>query len=223
MVTAASAPSATIHASNIIQSRPPTIPSTYNSFAPPSCICRPEAGETVTDAVESDETLLNKFRKEVHPLLPIVVLPTYNGAPATAAQLSVDRPFFFLAIKTVASVDNYRSMQGLMYQLINHVADYMLLRAERSLDLLYGLLTILSWYHHHCMMHAQLGNLLHLATSLACDLNLTRPPRIAERTDLMVLNPNIPSPRTNDERRVLLGLWYLRSSYVLSIYQGMSK
>ncbi|CAK7229135.1 hypothetical protein SEUCBS140593_007144 [Sporothrix eucalyptigena] len=186
---------------------PPVIPSTYNSFAPPSCICRPETGETVTDAIESDDELLAKFRKYMHPLLPIIVLP----ASTTAAQLAADRPFLFLAIKTVASVDNYRSMQGLMYQLVNHVADYMLLRAERSIDLLQGLLTILSWYHHHCMMHAQLGNLLHLASSLVSDLGLTRPARLQERTDLMVLHPNPPSPRTHEERRLLLGLWYIRS------------
>ncbi|CAK7230004.1 hypothetical protein SBRCBS47491_007440 [Sporothrix bragantina] len=190
---------------------PPVIPSTYNSFAPPACICRPEAGATVTDAVESDETLLAKYRDEMGPRLPIIVLP----ANITAAQLAADRPFLFLAIKTVASVDNYRSMQGLMYQLINHVADYMLLRAERSQDLLQGLLTILSWYHHHCLMHAQLGNLLHLAASLVSDLGLTRPARLAERTDLMVLHPNPPSPRTHAERRLLLGLWYIRSCVAL--------
>ncbi|KAL1889873.1 hypothetical protein Sste5346_008597 [Sporothrix stenoceras] len=190
---------------------PATIPSTYNSFAPPSCICRPEIGDTITDAVESDETLLQKYLTHMQPLAPIVVLPK----SVTAAQLAVDRPFLFLAIRTVASVDNYRSMQGLMYQLINHVADYMLLRAERSLDLVQGLLTIMSWYHHHCMMHAQLGNLLHLASSLVADLNLARPARLAERTDLMVLHPNPPSPRTHEERRVLLGLWYIRSCVAL--------
>lgn len=194
-----------------LHAAPATIPATYNSFAPPSCICRPEIGETVTDAVESDDALLAKFRKHMHPLAPIVVLP----ASTTAAQLAADRPFLFLAIKTVASVDNYRSMQGLMFRLINHVADYMLLRAERSLDLVQGLLTILSWYHHHCMMHAQLGNLVHLASSLVADLSLARPARLAERTDLMVLHPNPPSPRTHEERRVLLGLWYIRSCVAL--------
>ncbi|ERS96503.1 hypothetical protein HMPREF1624_07419 [Sporothrix schenckii ATCC 58251] len=190
---------------------PATIPATYNSFAPPACICRPEIGDTVTDAVESDAVLLDKFRTKMQPLVPIVVLPE----AATAAQLAVDRPFLFLSIKTVASVDNYRSMQGLMFQLINHLSDYMLLRAERSLDLLQGLLTILSWYHHHCMMHSQLSNLLHLASSLVGDLGLGKPARIAERTDLMVLHPNPPSPRTHEERRALLGLWYLRSSVAL--------
>ncbi|CAK7262746.1 hypothetical protein SEPCBS119000_000140 [Sporothrix epigloea] len=190
---------------------PPLIPSTYNAFAPPACICRPEAGETVTDAVESDDVLLSKFRTHMHPQLPIVVLPDN----ITAAQLAAAQPFLFLAVKTVASVENYRSMQGLMYQVINHVAEYMLLRAERSLDMLQGLMTILSWYHHHCMMHAQLSNLLHLATSLVSDLGLSRPARLAERTDLMVLQPNPPSPRTHMERRLLLGLWYIRSSMAL--------
>ncbi|CAK7566229.1 MAG: hypothetical protein SEPTF4163_004167 [Sporothrix epigloea] len=190
---------------------PPMIPSTYNAFAPPACICRPEAGETITDAVESDDVLLSKFREHMHPLLPVVVLP----ANISAAQLAAAQPFVFLAVKTVASVENYRSMQGLMYQVISHVADYMLMRAERSLDLLQGLLIILAWYHHHCMMHAQMGNLLHLATSLVSDLGLSRPARLPERTDLMVLQPNPPSPRTHLERRLLLGLWYIRSCMAL--------
>ncbi len=201
----------------VVNASPPVIPATYNSFAPPSCICRPEAGDTATQAVETDEELLAKFRTHMQPMCPFVVLPpapssTSGATPISAAQLAAERPFLFLAIKTVASVHNYRSMQGLMYRVVGHVAEYMLLRAERSLDLLQGLVTVLSWYHNHCLMHAQLNNLLLLATSLLCDLGLNRPPRLAERTDLMVLNPNPPRPRTHEERRALLGVWYLRSS-----------
>ncbi|KAJ4361650.1 hypothetical protein N0V85_009384, partial [Neurospora sp. IMI 360204] len=88
----------------------------------------------------------------------------------------------------------------------------MLLRSERSLDLLQGILVMIGWYQYHCLMHAQLNNLIHLAASLVSDLGLNRDPKVQERISVMVLYPDDPKPRTNEERRALLGLWYMAST-----------
>ncbi len=144
------------------------------------------------------------------PLFPFVLIP--EGT--IPAQLQATKPFLFSVIRMVTSMDNMGSMKLQMYRIMQHLSEYMLLRSERSLDLLQGLLVILGWYHHHCLMHAQMNNLMHLAISLLADLGLNRHPSLAERTKLMVLNPPEPKPRTNEERRVLLGVWYMSSWFV---------
>ncbi|KAM0197524.1 hypothetical protein ACHAPI_004989 [Fusarium lateritium] len=91
----------------------------------------------------------------------------------------------------------------------------MLIRSERSLDLLLGIIVIVAWYQYHCFMHAQLHNLIGLAVTLVGELGLHRSPTVLERTNLMVVKPLQPGPRTNEERRALLGVWYLSSSMSL--------
>lgn len=88
----------------------------------------------------------------------------------------------------------------------------MLIRSERSLDLLLGIVVIIAWYKYHCFMHAQLNNLIALASTLVGELGLHRSPSVLERTSLMVVTPFQPAARTNEERRALLGVWYLSSS-----------
>ncbi|EFX04644.1 hypothetical protein CMQ_1572 [Grosmannia clavigera kw1407] len=183
------------------------IPVSYNSFAPPTCICRPESGEIITTAVDSDEDLLKTYRSLEYPHYPFVAV----ASDVTAEQLMVERPILMMAIRAVASVDNSRFMQGAMYRLICLIADRVILQSDRSLDLVQGMLVVVGWYQYHCMMHAQLNNLLHLGISMMADLGLNRPPRIAERTHILVLHPNIPSPRANEERRLVLGYWYMSS------------
>lgn len=100
-----------------------------------------------------------------------------------------------------------------MYHLMRHIADHMLIRSERSLDLLMGIIVIAAWYQYHCFMHAQLNNLIAMAVTLVGELGLHRSPTVLERTNLMVVKPFQPERRTNEERRALLGVWFLSSAY----------
>jgi hypothetical protein len=141
-------------------------------------------------------------------LLPFVVIPMET----TSTQLASTKPFLLAAIKMTASIHHARCMQGQLYKLMRHISDYMIMRSQRSLDLLQGIIVILSYYHHHCFMHSNMTNLAHLAMSLVFDLGMNRHPRIVERTKLMMLNPDKIPSRTNEERRALLGVWYILSS-----------
>ncbi|KAF5020108.1 hypothetical protein F66182_7871 [Fusarium sp. NRRL 66182] len=189
---------------------PWSIPDTYNSYAPPQCICRQTGGE-VPPPPASDEELLNIYRRELQVLHPFVVVPE----SVTAARLKETRPFLMSSIRMVASFKSLRSMRAQMYYLMRHIADHMLIRSERSLDLLLGIIIIVAWYQYHCFMHAQLNNLIALAATLVGELGLHRSPTILERTNLMVVNPFQPRDRTNEERRALLGIWFLSSSMSL--------
>ncbi|KAM0343196.1 hypothetical protein ACHAPU_008789 [Fusarium lateritium] len=186
------------------------IPETYNSYAPPQCICRQTSGQAPPPP-GSDQELLNIYRKELQILHPFVIVP--DGI--TAARLKESRPFLMSSIRMVTSFRSLRSMRAQMYHLMKHLADHMLIRSERSLDLLLGIIVIVAWYQYHCFMHAQLHNLVSLAVTLVGELGLHRSPTVLERTNLMVVNPFQPKPRTNEERRALLGVWYLSSSMSL--------
>jgi hypothetical protein len=43
------------------------------------------------------------------------------------------------------------------------------------------------------------------------DMGLNRNPGLQERTRALVMNPEEPKERTNDERRVIVGVWYMSS------------
>lgn len=193
-------------------SGPWTISETYNSYAPPSCICRPDSGDAPPPP-GSDETLLNVYRNELQPLNPFVVIPPHE----TAASLKARRPFLMSAIRMVSSFRSLQSMRSQMYHLMRYISDHMLIRSERSLDLLLGILVIVTWYKLHCFMHAQLNNLIGLAKTLAGELALHRNPMGVERINFMVVKPSKPEERTNEERRALLGVWFISSAYVVHV------
>lgn len=156
---------------------------------------------------DTDEALLNVYRTELQRVHPFVIVPAH----ISAAALKATRPFLMSAIRMVASHRNLRSMQAQMYQLMRHLSDHLLIRSEKSLDLLLGIIVIAGWYQYHCFMHAQLNNLLCLAKSLIADLGLSQQPR--DRCSYPGIVKSIkPAARTNEERRALAGVWFLTSS-----------
>ncbi|KAI0020791.1 hypothetical protein F4780DRAFT_779236 [Xylariomycetidae sp. FL0641] len=157
--------------------------------------------------LESDEALLATFVNKLMPEYPFVTLPP----GITAAELVATRPFLFATIRMVSSYRNLRSMRAQNYLITRHISEQMLMRSERSLEMLQSILLVLGYYHYHCMMHSQMSNLTALANSLAADLGINRPPELQERTRLLVLNPEAPRARTNEERRALCGVWYINS------------
>ncbi|KAK0630221.1 hypothetical protein B0T17DRAFT_215703 [Bombardia bombarda] len=186
---------------------PISIPKNYNSYAPRSCICRPPDGEIPIPHEQPGESFLTLYQTELSPLFPFVIIPVGTSDE----ELQASRPFLYSAIKMVTTITNMRSMRAQMYRLVRHVSEHMLLRSERSLDLLQGIIVMLGWYQHHCLIHAQLNNLVHLAASLVGDLGLGRQPRPQEKMGMMTMYWDEPAPRTNEEKRALLGVWYLTS------------
>jgi hypothetical protein len=99
-----------------------------------------------------------------------------------------------------------------MFSIIQRLTNEIFIESNRSMDILQGILVILAWYQNHCMLHTQLNNLLHLAQALLADLGLNKSPEIQERSSVMLLNPPQPHQRTNEEKRAILGVWFLSSS-----------
>lgn len=179
------------------------------------CIC-PTA--PTTDAakapIDTDETLLRIYREELFPSFPFVPIP--DGT--SARQLHATRPFLMSCIRMAASFRSPVSMQSQMVALRALVVERLLVRAERSVELLAGIVVMLGWHHYHCVVHAQMHNLIALAANLAAELGLKRAApgwQWQQGRSVRVGNsgPRVRE-RTGEEKRLLLGIWYISSSYV---------
>lgn len=148
------------------------------------------------------------YRAQLMPVFPFVVIPP----GARAEHLKAEKPLLFEAITMAASIYDVKTMRGHMYELVQHIADEILVASTKSMDMLQALLVMLAWHQNHCVMHTQMNNLLHLAQSQMSEMLLHTEPGLHERTGLMVLNINEPPARTNEEKRVALGVWFLNSS-----------
>lgn len=187
----------------------PTAPVLGLGFGPPqSCTCNTSADNDDHMPLESDEALLAIYRSQLSARFPFVIIP----ASSTPRQLQTERPFLFKVVRMVASVRNLSSIRGQGRSILQHISEAMLLRSERSIDLLQGILVFLGFYHYHCMTHAQFGNLVHLSASLVEDMNLNvsySPQNSAGILPLM--RGQGARSRTNEENRTLLGVWYMSS------------
>ncbi|KAH6974243.1 hypothetical protein BKA56DRAFT_491135 [Ilyonectria sp. MPI-CAGE-AT-0026] len=166
--------------------------------------------------VESDETLLSIYRNQLSSLLPFVIIPVGT----TPRELRATRPFLMKVIRMVASVRHLRLVRGQARAVMEHVSNAMLMRSERSLDLLQGILVFLGYYHYHCMAHAQFNNLIRLATSLVEDMGLSTCPKPRQESNqLPLVRADEPVSRTNEQKRALLGVWYMSSNAGLVVKQ----
>ncbi|KAH9894666.1 hypothetical protein F4778DRAFT_284551 [Xylariomycetidae sp. FL2044] len=190
------------------------IPRFYNDYAPQICVCREPVGEIPMPS-ELDEVLLATFVQRLMPEYPFVALPQGITAP----ELASTKPFLFATIRMVSSYRNLRSMRAQNYLITRHISEQMIMRSERSLEMLQSILLVLGYYHYHCMMHAQMNNLTALANSLIADLGINRAPEGQEKTRLILLNPETPRARTNEERRALCGVWYMNSIVALAFHR----
>lgn len=102
-------------------------------------------------------------------------------------------------------------MWGQSRAVMQHISDAVIIRSERSLDLLQGIIVFLGYYHYYCLAHGQFNNLAHLAISMIGDLGLERRTKPREAAPYSTMDPEAPRVITNEERRVLIGAWYMGS------------
>ncbi|KAI0839333.1 hypothetical protein F5Y06DRAFT_266564 [Hypoxylon sp. FL0890] len=200
-------PGSDYHSSN-------AIPNYYNEHAPRTCVCRIYDGK-VPVSLEPLETPLSIYIDKLMPNYPFVAFPPGTTAP----ELESRRPFLFTTIRMVASYRNLKSMRSQNYLILRHISEQMLMRSERSLETLQSILLVLGYYQYHCMIHAQMNNLIGLANSLVADLGINKDPEFQEKIRLLQSNPEVPRARTNDERRAICGVWYMTSIISLAFHR----
>lgn len=158
----------------------------------------------------SDDELLRVFRSELMPRLPFVLV----SPDVTAGNLSASRPFLMSTIRLVGTLRSSHLVREQIGQIMSHIANNVLVRGERNMDLLLGILVVIGWYHYYQIQRSRLNSLLCLTESLITDLGLGQGNRPSGINSTMI---------SNEERRALLGAWYLRSWYVfLPTYLNMA-
>jgi hypothetical protein len=85
--------------------------------------------------------LLLEFRTSMAPQFPFVVIPP----DATSESLRNERPMLWKAIATAASCLNPTRQEAMGWEIIEEFTKCLLLKAEKSLDLLQALLVHIAW------------------------------------------------------------------------------
>lgn len=172
-----------------------------------------EAHFPTTLAPALEERLFSDFQTEMIQHFPFVVVPPQ----ATAATFRKEKAFLFRTCIAASCYADIALQRQLVEELMKYLGERLLLKAEKSLDLLQGLLIFIGWYQYYNHYNPQLMNLVHLATSMAIDLGLNRPynpgmwPPIGTILDTaQVIHGKAVSQgcQTLDERRAILGLYY---------------
>lgn len=190
------------------------------------------------------ESILNLYRMQLAAHCPFVIVPP----EITAQELRHEKPFLFMSVITAGSYQNLPLQRALGEEIIKYLSVHLLLRGEKSLELLQGLLVYLFWFvalvcissstvpnlsiqiirHHQHFKpgNQQLYKLLQLAIALVVDLKLNETPpqpNTKQKIAIDVLHPLTEEPSysrgifgTFEEKRALVGCYYLSSSYMLN-------
>jgi hypothetical protein len=89
---------------------------------------------------EEAEVLLNRFR-QMTPYFPFIVLP----ASITARNLLRERPFLYHCIMAVSCQSPQRQI-AFGEEMMQYLGEQMLVKGEKSIDLLLGILTYAGWF-----------------------------------------------------------------------------
>ncbi|KAJ3474316.1 hypothetical protein NLG97_g9899 [Lecanicillium saksenae] len=178
------------------------------------------ADEALWPPNDQADTLLAIYTTGLGQVFPFVVPPNIP-----ASELRSTRPFLFKAMITAASYHNRDVQKRRARDFTISMTNCMLLEGYKSFDLLQGLLLQVAWYHCHVKRNSQMTNLMQLAVAVMADLGLNKPVHANDRRKLVYDVTRSTYGFTsdtqvlsNDERRALLGCYYL-SSTASTIYR----
>ncbi|KAE8358885.1 hypothetical protein BDV27DRAFT_61182 [Aspergillus caelatus] len=135
------------------------------------------------------ERLVTAFQLELVPKFPFVLVA--HGE--TAARLRDREPFLFLCIVAATMGSAHPMRKTVAEEIMKHVTLRLVVRSERNLELLRGLLVHSAWYSYPAeKYHPRLLLLIQFCVSVLYDLGLHRKPNL-----------------NSDEQRALLGTYWL--------------
>ncbi len=163
---------------------------------------------------ELAQVLLDRFRANGMCQFPFVVVPPDTTLPA----LRTDAPFLFLAIAATMSFDTPYLQYKLGEEVRQQALQRILLGAEKSLDLLQGLLVYTAWYCHFYRADRHQEFLLsQLCVTLVHDLGIDKPKK--RPPDPLIPCWSASGPDTgcslaNAQMRAFLGTYCVSCLYV---------
>ena len=160
------------------------------------------------------EKLLDKFRSHNMVLFPFVMIPQM----ATVSALRQHSPFLLLAVCAACKGDNPQLQKHLNSELADVVAQRIIIRFERNMDLLLGLLVHVAWHHYDWhQVHLQMSMYLQMAITIMADLGLdgetsyTMPAGYSGATRLDKTLLSAAHQESTVAKRAVLGCYYFSS------------
>jgi hypothetical protein len=163
-------------------------------------------------SIEDVGKYLGIFRKMV-TYFPFVVIPI----EATASALLIERPLLLHAVLAVSTSSNVRLQKVLEKSFKETMLNRLMLKAEKSIDLLQSILICMAWGHFfHVPKRDQSYQLLQMAIALCVDLGLNLTPSVAMQKVGLHLEHFQPSGDvggdeswSKEARRAFLGCYYV--------------
>lgn len=91
--------------------------------------------------LRNPDTLLKVFRDHISDQFPFVIVPQ----AAKAFELIHEKPFLFKSIAMVASAQDVKAQARIAEEIVDYVSLHLLIRGEKTLDMLQGLLIFIAW------------------------------------------------------------------------------
>ncbi|KAF2425517.1 hypothetical protein EJ08DRAFT_700324 [Tothia fuscella] len=165
------------------------------------------------------EEILDTYQTKLVPFFPVALIQ-----PGTTIQhIKRERPFLWLVIRATCSRSQARQY-ALGLEIRQRLAHAIMIDAEKSLDLLFGIVVFAAWSHYHICTKPISSSLVQFGMAIAGDLCLTKP--IPKEIFGVMRDFNAqgcPRPpklvsavRTMEERRAMVGLLYV--SLVTTFY-----
>ncbi|PWY74075.1 hypothetical protein BO83DRAFT_426731 [Aspergillus eucalypticola CBS 122712] len=163
--------------------------------------------------IAEGEELLLKFRTDLMPLFPFVLIHEVNFG-----ELREKSPFLLLCIMSACLEHKPALQQRFEFEVRSVISTRIMMNMERDMDILRGLLVHIAWSHYHWRnYHTQVYMLLQMAMAIVVDLGLDRYDNLrmrhiydhgedmegSQREQVLCLTP--------DGQRAFLGCYYLCS------------
>jgi hypothetical protein len=127
--------------------------------------------------VEDGRILLDAFYMKQLPYFPFAVLQPDE----TVESLQKQKPFLWKVIRCVASTRDLKRQEVLGEEIMQEICARCLMKTEKSLELLQGVLVFSAWNHYQFTFNGQMSVLLYLAKHLTTNLGLDRAPGVVDR------------------------------------------
>ncbi|RYP23295.1 hypothetical protein DL765_001204 [Monosporascus sp. GIB2] len=173
--------------------------------------------------MDQAEALFLRYTKEMAVHLPAVVFP----ASMTAAQLRRTTPYLFLGIMTAASSEMPQVQRQLANELVHLIADRVVIRGEKSLELVQLLQLSVIWYYppEH-FEELKFYQFVHMAAVMAIDIGLGRKKGMSKSRvipsawrNYPFKRPPYPDPTSIEARRAWLSSYFLAANVSMALHR----
>ena len=196
------------------------------SATPSASAFRSQDGDVVERGIISMDAAADLFRRYNEHMVqhfPAVIFPP----SVTVAELRRTRPVLFLAITASASGENHAVQRVLQKELMQVIADKVLMAGEKNLELVQAILVASIWYwppeHFEELKYYQL---VHIAAVMALDIGLGRKTQLRRQNHQSVswrehpfTRRMAPDPTTLESRRTWLTCHFLATNAAMSLHR----